>query len=525
MNGKLVPESLLFVSAETLPISQIKTLPQPPLNPDYPYNENLQKILAGKQLLLDDLPFPLNELQAHYENGYLYYRKSILMENNKPTCVRCGNQERHYFATFPCARCHETCVYCRKCIMMGRVSTCTPLLSWSGPLPDFGILKDALPVEAEALPRTNRSTSNETMIAPVSPAESSSLLQWTGTLSDGQKRASNRVVEAIRHSESLLVWAVCGAGKTEVLFAGINRALLAGKRVCLATPRTDVVLELSPRLKKVFPDIPVATLYGGSDDRHLLAPLTIATTHQLLRFYQAFDVLIVDEVDAFPYSADQSLQYAVEQARKIPSSIIHLTATPNEKWQKECRMGKRNFVTIPARFHRYSLPIPKFVWCGNWGKRLKKGNLPPNVLMWVKQRIQSETQALLFFPRIELMEKLLPLLRKIHPKIEGVHSEDPLRKEKVQAMRQKEIPILLTTTILERGVTFPKLDVAVFGAEDRIFTESALVQIAGRVGRSSDFPSGDITFFHYGKTNAMVKARRQIMEMNKEARKKGMIDD
>ncbi len=123
------------------------------------------------------------------------------------------------------------------------------------------------------------------------------------------------------------------------------------------------------------------------------------------------------------------------------------------------------------------------------------------------------------------MEKLLPLLRDIHPKIEAVHSEDPLRKEKVQAMRQKEIPLLLTTTILERGVTFPKLDVAVFGAEDRIFTESALVQIAGRVGRSADFPSGNITFFHYGRTNAMVKARRQIMEMNKEARKKGLIDD
>ena len=62
-----------------------------------------------------------------------------------------------------------------------------------------------------------------------------------------------RVVEAIRHSESLLVWAVCGAGKTEVLFAGINRALLAGKRVCLATPRTDVVLELCSPFKKGIP--------------------------------------------------------------------------------------------------------------------------------------------------------------------------------------------------------------------------------------------------------------------------------
>ena len=93
------------------------------------------------------------------------------------------------------------------------------------------------------------------------------------------------------------------------------------------------------------------------------------------------------------------------------------------------------------------------------------------------------------------MEQLLPILKKLDPKIEAVYAEDPQRKEKVQAMREKEIPLLLTTTILERGVTFPNLDVAVFGAEDRIFTESALVQIAGRVGRSAKYPMVTLLFF------------------------------
>lgn len=540
IDGKLIHERLLSSPTETLPISQIGNLPQVPLNPNYSYNETLKQRLAGKQLLLEDLPVPLTDIQAHYENGYLYYRKSIVIENNKPTCVRCGNQEQHLFATFSCARCREECIYCRKCIMMGRTSTCTPLISWAGPEPSIEtvhpqnqeslLLMDLKRQQGKELTSSieiNQPVPKESLplLKPVSSTSISSFLQWSGTLSTGQKLASERVVEAVQQSESLLVWAVCGAGKTEVLFQGINAALLEGKRVCLATPRTDVVLELTPRLKKVFPNIPVAALYGGSEDRHLFVPLTIATTHQLLRFYKAFDVLILDEVDAFPYSVDESLQYAVEQARKSNSSIVYLTATPNQKWQKECRTGKRPFVTIPARFHRHSLPVPHFVWCGNWEKRLKKGKLPPNVLQWVQDRIDSEKQALLFFPRIELMEKLLPLLQKIHPKIEAVYSEDPKRKEKVQAMRQKEIPILLTTTILERGVTFPKLDVAVFGAEDRIFTESALVQIAGRVGRSSDYPSGDITFFYYGKTDNMLKARRQIISMNKEARQKGLIDD
>ena len=61
------------------------------------------------------------------------------------------------------------------------------------------------------------------------------------------------------------------------------------------------------------------------------------------------------------------------------------------------------------------------------------------------------------------MEKALPILRQLDPDIEAVHAEDPNRKEKVQKMRNKDIPLLLTTTILERGVTFPNIDVAVVG--------------------------------------------------------------
>lgn len=51
-----------------------------------------------------------------------------------------------------------------------------------------------------------------------------------------------------------------------MLFYGIEEALQKEKE-CIATPRTDVVLELVPRLQEVFPSINVAALYGGSVDR------------------------------------------------------------------------------------------------------------------------------------------------------------------------------------------------------------------------------------------------------------------
>jgi competence protein ComFA len=491
-NGKLIPRTNHFEKEETYPIIKLPEIPLVPQNPSFTINPQLQNMLTGKQLLVDDLPFLKEEIQEHYENGYVAYRKGIELQNKRLKCMRCGTTDSSWFGELPCARCGEQDVYCRRCLMMGRMSGCTPLIGWKR--------------EGPGLPVDNNP------------------LHWDGQLSEGQANASQRVGEAVGSSSELLVWAVCGAGKTEVLFAGIAQALSTGKRVCLATPRTDVVLELTPRLKKVFPQTQIASLFGGSEDRDEFAQLTIATTHQLLRFYQAFDVIIVDEVDAFPYTIDETLQYAVQQSRKPLSSLIYLTATPSQKWQRDCRLGKRDFVTIPARFHRQPLPVPRFEWSGNWEKHLSKGKLPANILKWIEARIDSGKQSLVFAPKIALMDKILPILRKLHPQIEAVHAEDSNRKEKVMKMRNKEILLLLTTTILERGVTFPNIDVAVIGSEDRIFTESALVQIAGRAGRSADYPTGDVTFFHYGKTEAMVRARKQIIIMNKEGITKGLID-
>ncbi|WP_319005026.1 DEAD/DEAH box helicase [Mesobacillus jeotgali] len=489
-DGKIIPT--MKFNDKSYVISKLPDIPSVPRNLSYIANPDLKKMLAGKQILVDELPFSLGEIHEHYENGHLIYRKGLEINDNKVKCERCGTTDVASFAEFPCSRCCETDVYCRKCLMMGRVSGCTPLISWKGPNP-------------------------ESTVPP-------SKLDWDGQLSEGQKLASDRVVDVVENFSELLVWAVAGAGKTEVLFAGINRALSTGKRVCLATPRADVVLELAPRFRKVFPHVKIASLYGGSEDRHEYAQLTIATTHQLLRFYQAFDVIIVDEVDAFPYFVDETLQYAVKQSRKPQSTLIYLTATPSQQWKQECRLEKREYVTIPARFHRKPLPVPRFEWAGNWEKKLSKGKLPVNFMKWIEDRLVSGKPALVFVPKIVSMEKILLLLRQLHPLIESVHAEDYDRKEKVMKMRQKEIPILLTTTILERGVTIPNIDVAVIGSEDRVFTESALVQIAGRAGRSSEFPTGDVTFFHYGKTKAMVNARNQITKMNKEGIKKGLID-
>ena len=85
--------------------------------------------------------------------------------------------------------------------------------------------------------------------------------------------------------------------------------------------------------------------------------------------------------------------------------------------------------------------------------------------------------------------------------------------QQVQAFRDRELTILISITILERGVTFP----CVVEANHKLFTKSSLIQIGGRVGRSMDRPTGQLIFFHDGINRSIKKAIKEVKEMNQEA--------
>lgn len=481
----LIPEQL-SLSQDPLPfhpISHYTSFPLQPIDNSFKTNLQLLQVLKGKHLLIDEIPFPLSDIHGHYLKGFIHIEAGLQLIKGKLTCIRCGSNQA--FSHFSCARCgRKDCQYCRNCIVMGKVTSCSPLYTAS---------------------------------IPFLPKESPFSLQWEGTLSSGQQEASQAVTRAIKTNQELLVWAVCGSGKTEVLFHGLEVALSQNKTVCIATPRTDVVLELFPRLKKAFPSIDISALYGGSSKDS--TQFVISTTHQLIRFKEFFDVIIIDEVDAFPYNNDSSLQYAVEKSRKKNSSLIYLTATPS----KSMIQNQQSIVRIPSRFHGFPLPIPSLTWIGNWRKKIEKELLPSILIKWIKKQVEDGKPVLLFLPSISLIDKVTPLMNE-YVKCEGVHSEDEDRVNKVIRFRNNELPVLLSSTILERGITIKNVSVAVIGAEDNVFTESALVQIAGRAGRSKEFPGGSVKFFHYGKTNAMVSAVRHINGMNREAEERGWLN-
>lgn len=378
--------------------------------------------------------------------------------------------------------------YCPACIQLGRVAS-----------------HDYFVTETAPLPQARRVT-----------------FSWTGQLSPAQALGAQQVEKCMRKNQELLLWAVTGSGKTEMLFAGIHQALAAGKRVGIASPRIDVCHELHPRFQAVFPEEEILLLYGGSES-YRYTPLTICTTHQLLRFYRAFDVLVIDEIDAFPYANAPELKFATQNARKEMSSLIYLSATPDQKLLHE--IADFHIHKVPARYHRRPLPQPRLLWWNRWRQKCKNGQL--RLLMKEILRLVEKNHVLLFCPSIPLMEKLYQQLQKKLPtlRIGRVYAESEDREEQVQTMRQQEVDLLLTTTILERGVTFERLSVIILGANHRVFNQAALVQIAGRVDRKGGYTGGEVIYIYDEMTSSIKQACRQIREMNQLARKAGLLDE
>ena len=413
---------------------------------------------------------------SHEERQQAKQIPSMKKEEGQLSCQRCGSQiEEEWHLPIGA-------FYCRECLIMKRIRSDQKLYYF----PQECFLKQ-------------------------------DVLKWSGQLTPFQERVSQGLLQAVDKKEATLVHAVTGAGKTEMIYQVVAKVIDQGGAVCLASPRIDVCLELHKRLQNDFA-CDIALLHGESDP-YFRTPLVVATTHQLLKFYQAFDLLIVDEVDAFPYVDNPVLYHAVNNCVKENGLRIFLTATSTDELDRKVKQGELKRLSLPRRFHGNPLIVPKPIWLSHFNRYLEKNGLPPKLKLYIEKQRKTAYPLLIFASEIKKGEKLKEILQEKFPneKIGFVSSITEDRLEQVQAFRDGELTILISTTILERGVTFPRVDVFVVEANHQLFTKSSLVQIGGRVGRSMDRPTGELIFFHDGLNLSIKKAIKEIKQMNQEA--------
>lgn len=478
--------------------------------------ENVLRLVAGRLLFAEEVTraaaeqniIIAHELADILQVLALQNRLSIVpsVEITRPgewRCRRCGQTETVKAAS--CPVCGQAwCPYCEGCVNMGEARGCRPVyaappgLSASGPAPGDFKLRFEL----------------------TSPQEAAARQLEEFIIADPRNEA--------------LVWAVCGAGKTEIAFPAIRTILNRGGRVLLAIPRRDVVLELAPRIREAFPLARLAVLYGGCVQKFGPADITVATTHQALRYNGCFDLVILDEADAYPYHGSAMLRLAVERAGKPGGKRVFMTATPDTRLYADAGAGRKRLITIPARYHRFPLPEPDIIREPVFIRKSGGKEINPFITNWLAEKYrQTGGQVFIFVPTVKLCQEtgaaLQQALLHLFPSarahvLQYSHAADPERDRKRVSFKQGEFPFLLSTTIMERGITVANAHVLVLFADFvKVFDEGALIQMAGRAGRSATFPGDEVLFIGEKITPAIDGACKKISLLNREAAAQGYL--
>lgn len=323
------------------------------------------------------------------------------------------------------------------------------------------------------------------------------------SLTTEQERIARKINKNYLNGINSLIYAVCGAGKTELVFLAIQSALARGHQIGFTVPRKEVVIEIAIRIKDAFPAAKVISVFGDHSDV-LTGNIIVLTTHQLFRYPNYFDLLIFDEIDAFPYKGDFVLEAMFK--RSVKGVYILLSATPSQRLLNEFRK-EGEVLTLFTRFHNNQIPVPL----------VKRGYFFFNFILLIKYLsafLQNNKPVLIFVPTIDNARFIYRLLKIDFRQGNLVHSKIVDNSLIINDFKKGKYKYLVTTTVLERGVTIKGLQVIIYGADHSIYDSGSLIQIAGRVGRKKEESDGKVIFIVTKSNNEIKEAINDIEAKN-----------
>ncbi len=366
-------------------------------------------------------------------------------------CPRCQNEDPMYFGVI------QGRVYCRKCIQFGRVFVDEKI-----EYPEISVLSGVVSYKLKF------------------------------KLTDQQLEISNSLVDRYLKGLNSTVLAVCGGGKTEILYEVIKTALNRHDSVLILIPRKSLVIELAQRISNQFNFSP-EMLYGGHIG-DLSSPFIISTVHQSYRLLPR-DLVIVDEVDAFPLYGDSLLEEMVKRVTKKQSIMMSATMT-----------RKSDDLFLNRRYHGYDLDIPTVLIMPQWLQKIV-------LRLYLGYFKKANQPVLIFVPTKEMLHSLhlFPLNESRYVRLS---SESRDIDKELDKLRNHDLDGIITTIVLERGITVENVQVIVMQANHSVFTSSCLIQISGRVGRSINHPCGKVVFLSQSYNRSIKECLKKIKSFN-----------
>ena len=313
-------------------------------------------------------------------------------------------------------------------------------------------------------------------------------------LTEAQERSLKEILTDMRspyHMNRLLQGDV-GSGKTVVAGLAMYAAVTAGKQAALMVPTEILAEQHLQSLTSLFPNLRILLLTGSlkaAERRERLASIEagqvdlIVGTHALIQegvHFHDLGLVIIDEQHRFGVA-----QRRILREKGQNPDVLMMTATPIPRTLAITAFGDMDVSIIDQ------MPAGRKEIITRWVKH-QQLNL---VLDWLVKEIQKGSQAYVISPLIEesealdlknaiaLEEELIAYfgdrarIALLHGKMKGEEKEAIM-----QAFKQGEIDLLVSTTVIEVGVNVPNATVMIIMDADR-FGLSQLHQLRGRVGR------------------------------------------
>ncbi len=304
----------------------------------------------------------------------------------------------------------------------------------------------------------------------------------------GQLKAINDTIDDLTSAKSTdrLICGDVGYGKTEVAVRAAFKVVEDGGQVAVLVPTTV----LSEQHAKTFIDrlqgfpVKIACINrfrSSSEQKKIIRELAageiniIIGTHRLLSkdiVYQDLGLLIVDEEHRFGVAHKEKIKKI-----KADVDILTLTATPIPRTLQMSLLGIRDLsvISTPPEHRR---PVKTFV--AQYDDLVIKEAVLKEMhrggqVFFVHNRVKSIHQM------AARIQKLVPEARLAvaHGQMTGSELE-----EIMVSFVNKNIDVLLCTTIIESGLDIPTANTIIIDRADRLGM-AEIYQLRGRVGRSN----------------------------------------
>ena len=270
-----------------------------------------------------------------------------------------------------------------------------------------------------------------------------------------------------------------GSGKTMVILSSVMMAL--PHKSILMAPTSLLALQLYEEACKYLPKtVNIALVMQGKDEGDYREADFIIGTHALLfkEDLPEASLVMVDEQHRFGTKQRQSLEAMVSAGERKPH-YLQFSATPIPRTQAmmESELIDVSLITT-APFEREVLT-----------QTIGREDFP-DLLKHIKAEIAQQHQVLIIYPLVEessevpyqSLDESRGFWEKRFDNVYVTHGKDKQKEDVLLDFRGKG-DILLATTVVEVGISLPRLTLIVIVGAERLGL-ATLHQLRGRVGRN-----------------------------------------